>query len=214
MGKLRLTLTSLLFYVVIFLSCFLAENFAFYNANPLGGLNRSSLLLVAFLIILLLGFYYYLEHRKNGLRFDKVLLPLSSLCFLLMSITIIWQKNLQSVDKLIIVMQAFIWMVVLYSILFTNNRHNSVHNVFTLFALTHLLFMLICVFIDLFVEGKSFVAIFDGTYSESGFRFVIYNPNVWGMMLLLGQLTSYALSIKKFNIMQSLVKRDKILNSS
>lgn len=201
MGKLRLILTSLLFYIVLFLSCFLAENFAFYNSNPLGGLNRSSLLLIAFLIILLLGFYYYLEHRKNGLRFDKFLLPAISICFFLMALTIIWQNGLSNVDKIITIVQIFIWMAVLYTILFTNNRYNAIKKVSTIFAFTYLIFILICTVIDLFIEGKSFGAIFNGTYSESGFRFVVYNANVWGMMLLFGQLTAYVLSIKKFNIL-------------
>ena len=200
MGKLRFTLTSLLFYVILFLSCFLAENFAFYTSNPLVGLNRSTSVLIAFLIIVLLLFYYYLEHRKNGLKFDKVLLPLLAICFLLMSVTIIWQKNIGNVDKLITIVQIFIWMVVLYSIVFTHNRFNAIKRVPTIFAVVFLVFMLICAFIDLFVEGKSIAAIFNGTYNESGFRFLIYNPNVWAMMLLFGQLSTYLLSIKKFNI--------------
>ena len=200
MGKLRFTLTSLLFYIILFLSCFLAENFAFYTSNPLVGLNRSTSVLIAFLIIVLLLFYYYLEHRKNGLKFDKVLLPLLAICFLLMSITIIWQKNIGNVDKLITIAQIFIWMVVLYSILFTHNRFNAIKKVSTIFAIVFLVFILGCAFIDLFVEGKNFVAIFNGTYSESGFRFLIYHHNAWAMMLLFGQLTAYLLSIKKFNI--------------
>ena len=200
MGKLRLTLTSLIFYVILFLSCFLAENFAFYTSNPLVGLNRSTSVLIAFLIIVLLLFYYYLEHRKNELKFDKVLLPLLAICFLLMSITIIWQKNIGNVDKLITIVQIFIWMVVLYSIVFTHNRFNAIKRVSTIFAIVFLVFMLGCAFIDLFVEGKNIADIFNGTYSESGFRFLIYNPNVWAMMLLFGQLTAYLLSIKKFNI--------------
>lgn len=201
MGKLRLTLTSLLFYIILFLSCFLAENFAFYNSNPLGGLNRSSLLLIAFLIILLLGFYYFLEHRQNKLGFDKFLLPALSICFLLMSLVVLWQNGLSNIDKAITIVQVFIWMVVLYTILFTNNRFNAIKRVSTIFAFTYFVFILICALLDLFIEEKYLSAIFNGTYSESGFRFVIYNPNVWGMMLLFGQLTAYVLSIKKFNIL-------------
>lgn len=200
MGKIRLTCVSVLFYVIIFISCFLAESFAFYSDNPLGGFDVFTSLIISFIIIQLLALFYYFEHKKNGLRFDRILLPILSICFLLMSVTILWQNNLPGIDKYNIVIQLFIWMIVLYTILFVNNRYNIVKKVSTIFAFTYLVFILICAVIDLFVEGHSLEAIFNDTYSEGGFRFIIYNSNVWGMMLLFGQLTAYLLSIKKFNI--------------
>ena len=78
MGKLRFTLTNVLFWVALVLSCLLSENFAIFSANPMGGYSADSAFILTISIIGLLALYYFLEHKKNGLKFDKVLLP--SLC--------------------------------------------------------------------------------------------------------------------------------------
>ena len=75
MGKLRFTLTNVLFWIVLLLSCFLSENFAILNSNPLNGFSLDSAYRLTVSAILLLVLYYFLEHKKNGLTFDKILLP-------------------------------------------------------------------------------------------------------------------------------------------
>lgn len=219
MGKLRLTFISLLFFIILFLSCFLAENFAFYSTTQLDGLNRSSTLLIASLIILLLIIYYFVEHKKNGMKFDKILLPIVLVCSLLLILVVLWQGpttvtttdgksvlvKISSLDKGIIILQIVIWMAVLYAILFVNNRYNVIKNVTIIFTGTYFLFMLISAVSDVFYEWPNLIAIANGTYDKKGFSFVIYNSNVWGMLLLLGQLTCYVLSKKKFNLFFYLV---------
>ena len=219
MGKLRLTFISLLFFVIIFLSCFLAENFAFYSSTQLDGLNRSSTLLIAALIILLLIIYYFVEHKKNGLKFDKILLPIVLVCSLLLVLTVLWQGPLtvtttnganvlvkfSAIDKTIIILQIVIWMAVLYAILFVNNRYNVIKNVALLFVGTYFVFIFVSAISDVFYEWSDLIAIFNGTYSKNGFSFIIYNPNVWGMLLLLGQLSCYVLSKKRFTLFFYLV---------
>lgn len=219
MGKLKLSFISLLFFVIIFLSCFLAENFAFYSATQLDGLNRSSTLLIAALIILLLIVYYFVEHKHNGMKFDKILLPIVLVCSLLLTLTVLWQGPMtvtttsgtdvvvkfSLLDKGIIILQIIIWMAVLYAILFVNNRYNVIKNVAIIFMGTYFLFMFISAISDIFYEWPNLIAIFNGTYDKRGFSFIIYNPNVWGMLLLLGQLTCYVLSKKKFNLFFYLV---------
>ena len=73
MGKLRFTLTSIIFWIVLLLSCFLSENFAILNSNPMGGFSFDSAFILTIVTIGLLVLYYFLEHKKNGLTFDKVL---------------------------------------------------------------------------------------------------------------------------------------------
>ena len=219
MGKLKLTFISLLFFIIIFLSCFLAENFAFYSATQLDGLNRSSTLLIAALIILLLIIYYFVEHKKNGMKFDKILLPIVLVCSLLLILVVLWQGpttikttdgadvvvQFSALDKTIIILQIVIWMAVLYAILFVNNRYNVIKKVAYIFTVTYFFFMLVCAVSDVFYEWPHLIDIANGTYEKSGFGFIIYNSNVWGMMLLIGQLTCYMLSKKKFNLFCYLV---------
>ena len=86
MGKLRFTLTNIIIWIVLLLSCLLAENFAILNTNPLAGFSLTPAYILTFSTILLLVFYYILEHKKNGLTFDRILLP----SFIMMGILMIW----------------------------------------------------------------------------------------------------------------------------
>ena len=86
MGRLRFTLTNIMFWVVIILSCLLAENYALFSDAPRSGLDVAPLYLITFAIIGLLVFYYFTEHKKNGLTLDKILLP----CFIMMGSLMIW----------------------------------------------------------------------------------------------------------------------------
>ena len=74
MGKLRFTLTYLLFWFAIIFSCLLAENFSLFTNDHMGGMELGSLYLLSFFTILLLVFYYVLERKYNRIKLDTVLL--------------------------------------------------------------------------------------------------------------------------------------------
>ena len=95
MGKLRFTLTYVLFWFVIIASCFLAENFNFFSADPLSGMRPESLVTLSLLIICMLIFYYFRERDKNGVTIDKVLLPIIAI-FGLVSIATVWWQGERS----------------------------------------------------------------------------------------------------------------------
>ena len=92
MGKLRFTLTYVLFWLIIVLSCLLAENFAFISTNHVGGMSTDSALILSLATIALLVFFYFSEHKKNGLKFDKVFLPIL-IIFTIISICTIWWQG-------------------------------------------------------------------------------------------------------------------------
>ena len=74
MGKLRFTLTYLLFWIIIAFSCLLAENFSLLTVDHMGGMQMGSLFMLSFFIILLLVFYYILERKHNKIKIDTILL--------------------------------------------------------------------------------------------------------------------------------------------
>lgn len=98
MGKLRFTLTYLLFWFIIIFSCLLAENFALFSSDHMGGMSNDSLILLSLFVIFALAFYYFLEHKKNKLTFDKVLLPIIG-TFGLISIATIWWQGPRTFDN-------------------------------------------------------------------------------------------------------------------
>ena len=138
MGRLRFTLTNIMFWVILLLSCFLAENYALFADKPRSGFDSFSLYFLTFAIIGLLVFYYITEHKKNGLTFDKILLP----CFIMMCAVLIWNIFRQGDrsfinwskngtfdvsftfgDRMLAALQVVIWLGVLYAIVFVYNRY-------------------------------------------------------------------------------------------
>ena len=137
MGKLRFTLTNIIIWIVLLLSCLLAENFALMNNNPLGGFSLAPAYILTISTILLLVFYYLLEHKKNGLTFDKILLP----SFIMVGILMIWTIFRQGTrtftdwegtgtfdvtfsvnERMLAALQVVIWLGLLYALVFVYNR--------------------------------------------------------------------------------------------
>ena len=93
MGKLRFTLTNIIFWIVLLLSCLLSENFAVLNNDPLKGFAVDSAFILTISIIVMLVLYYFLEHKKNKLTFDKVLLPALLIAGLLLIVNVFRQGS-------------------------------------------------------------------------------------------------------------------------
>ena len=215
MGKLRFTLTNIIFWIVLFLSCFLSENFAILNSNPLGGFSFDSAFILTTAIIGLLVLYYFLEHKKNGLTLDRILLPSIIVAGLLLIWTVSRQDHrtftnfdgtgtfeisFSKKERIMASLQVVIWLAVIYALDFVYNRFRLNKESYRWVGKVYLASVLIMVLIDIFYEGDSIIAIFNGTYSGAGLEFVMGNANVWALLLFAGFLTTVVLSYKKFSI--------------
>ena len=215
MGKLRFTLTNIIFWIVLFLSCFLSENFAILNSNPLGGFSFDSAFILTIAIIGLLVLYYFLEHKKNGLTLDRILLPSIIVAGLLLIWTVSRQDHrtftnfdgtgtfeisFSKKERIMASLQVVIWLAVIYALDFVYNRFRLNKESYRWVGKVYLASVLIMVLIDIFYEGDSIVAIFNGTYTGAGLEFVMGNANVWALLLFAGFLTTVVLSYKKFSI--------------
>ena len=215
MGKLRFTLTNIIFWIVLLLSCFLSENFAILNSDPLGGFSFDSAFILTGAIIGLLILYYFLEHKKNGLTLDRVLLPSIIIAGLLLIWTVLRQDHRTFADfdgtgtfevsfskkeRIMASLQVVIWLAVIYALDFVYNRFRLNKESYRWVGKVYLASVLIMVLIDIFYEGDSIVAIFNGTYTGGGLQFVMGNANVWALLLFAGFLTTVVLSYKRFRI--------------
>ena len=207
MGRLRFTLTNIMFWIVLMLSCFLAENYALFTDAPRTGFDSFPLYFLTFAIIGLLVFYYITEHKKNGLTFDKILLP----AFIMIGALLIWTIFRQGDrtftnwagdgtfnitftfgDRMLAALQVVIWLAVLYAIVFVYNRYRLNLEIYIIIVL------LLCL-IDLFYEWDIIAGIFAGTYTGAGVEFIFGNQNVWALVLFSGMLTGLILSYKRFS---------------
>ena len=215
MGKLRYTLTFVLFWFIIIFSCFLAENFNLFAAEHMEGMSVESLITLSFCIILALVFYYFREHKKNGLTLDKVLLPIITIFGLACIATVWWQGDrtfidpnsgaetvisFTAYDKISFTMQIIVWCAVLYGILFAANRYSISRKWLKWLTYAFTAGVLLCTLVDIVIEFKDIIAICSNTYTGSGLSFIIYNSNVWANIILVALFCCIVLSLKKFNV--------------
>ena len=213
MGKLRFTLTYVLFWFVIIASCFLAENFNFFSAEPLNGMRPESLVTLSLLIICMLIFYYFRERDKNGMTIDKVLLPIIAIFGLVSIATVWWQgersfadpsgSNIATVSftpmqKTSITFQIVVWCAVLYGLLFTFNRYSISRKWLKWLLYVYVGAVLLFTIADVIMEFGDIIAICNNTYTGTGLSFIIYNSNVWANILLIAIFCCVILCMKKF----------------
>ena len=212
MGKLRFTLTNIIFWIVLMLSCLLSENFAVLNSDPLKGFAIDSAFILTISIIGLLVLYYFLEHKKNKLTFDKVLLPSLLVAGLLLILNVFRQYNrvfptydgagtfaitFTVQERLMTSLQVIIWLAVMYAAVFVYNRFRLNKESYRWVGKIYLIIILLFCFIDLFLEGNLLIDIFNGTNS-SGLMFLMGNQNIWSLLIFGGFLTTILLSYKRF----------------
>ena len=214
MGRLRFTLTNIMFWIVLLLSCFLAENYALFTGAPRTGFDSFPLYFLTFAIIGLLIIYYITEHKKNGLTFDKILLP----AFIMIGALLIWTIFRQGDrtftnwtgdstfsiaftlgDRMLAALQVVIWLAVLYAIVFVYNRYRLNLESYRWIPKVYIIIVLLFCLIDLFYEWNIIAGIFAGTYTGAGVEFIFGNQNVWALVLFSGILTGLILSYKRFS---------------
>lgn len=74
MEKLKFTLGNLWFWAAMIFVCFLTENMQYLSANPLNGYNPTTLIIITAGTIDCLFMYFFINHKKNKMSFDWVLL--------------------------------------------------------------------------------------------------------------------------------------------
>ena len=213
MGKLRFTLTNIIFWIVLLLSCLLSENFAVLNNDPLKGFAVDSAFILTISIIVMLVLYYFLEHKKNKLTFDKVLLPALLIAGLLLIVNVFRQGSrvfpnydntgtfsisFSVQDRVMASLQVVVWLAVMYAAVFVYNRFRLNKESYRWVGKIYLIALLLFCIIDLFLEGNQIAAILNGTSGGSGLAFLMVNPNIWSLLLFSGFLTAVLLSYKRF----------------
>ena len=214
MGRLRFTLANAILWITLILSILLSENFAVFSTNPMKGFSVAPGYLLCGVIILFLAFYYFLEHKKNGLKFDVVLLPSFIALGLVMILNIFRQdtRTFQNYDatgdftvsftfndKLSAAFQVVIWLAVIYALIFVYNRYRLNRESVRWIAKIYVVIALLLSFADFIYEFDVIRDIFAGTYTGAGVEFFLGNANVWGLLIFVGIITCIILSYKRFS---------------
>ena len=210
MGKLRFSLTSIIFWVALALSCFLFEDINVFSQTSNSSIGNRSALIMSFSIIGLLVMYFALMYKKNNLKTDKVILALFGVFALLLlwntirfdcfSYVEFWKNNdvvnikYSAIDRLISASKLIIWLGLLYAILFSNNRNQN-HK---WLAKTFLAITLLFVIISVFTEWDKIAASISGNLDGNAVSLFFGNGNVFGLIILSGIITALILLKDKF----------------
>ena len=206
MGRIRFTLTNILFWVIIVLFCSLSELFQLYGSQTYSSGDLTFIFVASFFIIGLMAVYYIFEHRKNKLTIDYVLLPALIIFGAIMIWTIFRQgdrtfgsgSSLRTVtfttsEKLSYALQAIIWMSALYMVVFVHNKFGFNNHVFKMLAKAYWIIIVAFAVVDIIVDFNFFMKLFTAGYGAGGTKLFYRHSNIWAMALLVGVICSFIL---------------------
>ena len=212
MGKLRFVLSNFWLWAAVLLGCAFAENIAILTPNPMAGYSNTSYWMIAICCFLCLGIYIYLEHRRNKVKFDKILLPVMVGLTIIMVTTIFMQNSETFVystndpvtvsftllDKTkhavkLIFLMAFSYVTTF--MMFANRASNRS----MLFLPVILLLVAYSAFgYSLFAESNKIIAYFRSV-SSAHIKSYFINANAYGITLLLGIMACFVINYYKPN---------------
>ena len=214
MGKFRFVLSNFWLWATVLMGCIFAENLAIFTPNPREGYNNITFYMIAVCCFLCLGIYLYLEHKRNHVKFDKILLPIIVGLGIVMLITIFMQstetfvyengKNSVTVsfsvhDKVKYGLRLIFLLAFSYITTFTMfaNRANNRSLLWLPIILLDVAY--VSVGYSLFTESTTIMAYFRSV-SRLSIKSFYLNPNTFGLTLLLGIMCCMVINHYKPNV--------------
>ncbi len=213
MGKFRYPLVNLVFWLAIIFSCYLVENVGLLTEQIFRGFDPVTFVVLFVGAIALYFVYFFLEHKKNKMKFDFVLLSLITVLFLVMAWNI-WRQprvttitNISTGYKAIVsfsnferieyTLELLISLVGTYAVLFCYQRTKFRSRKLVWLPIFIIGYSAICCIGSIFTDFNSYKELFSGTSFENGARFFYYSENLFGYALLLGLLSCFIVNYHK-----------------
>ena len=214
MGKLKFTLSNILFWVAIIASCLLLENVAFLSSDLTGGLDNTSFFLLFALAMVGYGFYFAIERIKNKVKLDYPLISALGTGFICALISILsfrsisfdssdpafaFSYSVDSWNQFKQILSLLVFLVSLYAVLFNfNKNYPSIRKLSLLF----IIIMVICyvsIVYSLIAERTLYEAIFKNVETTIEMKSLFWNQNMFAGFLLMGIAASMGLNYFKKN---------------
>ena len=212
MGKLKFTLSNIIFWLSIAATCLLLEDVGFLTTTPKGPLNTPIFFML--LVLSLGGYlsYFLIEHIKNKASVDFVLLGTLLIGFGA-SLIAIWmfdgvsfsgiatfEYQVEAWDKIRQTFLLAIYFLTIYSVLFYfNKNHPSIRKV----AVIYFIIIVIALIASIYSWIKELDAIvynLSGHSSPTSVNSIFWNANMFSLMLLLGMFSCFGLNYFKKNV--------------
>ena len=215
MGKLKFTLSNILFWLAIGASCLILENVAFLSGNGHGHLNNSLFFLLFTMAVLGYLSYFIIEHIKNHASVDAILFPiclfaLSGALIAIWTFTDIHTSNpdgtihfdyvLNQFDKITQTLSTFIFIITVYAILFFfNKNYPSVRKICLVFIVIAIVCYVSCIY-SLIAEMDKIIYNLSIPLETKELVSIFWNTNMFCGTLLMGILASIGLNYYKKNV--------------
>lgn len=212
MGKLKFTLSNILLYVALIATCLILEDVGFLSSNPTGPLSNAHFFMFFTLAMGCYISYFLIDHIKNKVTLDYVLVPLFMICFICGCLSIwqfsgftianesnLFEYNVSNWDKVIQSLSLVSYLLAVYSILFYfNKNHPSIRKL----RVAYLVIALIALTGTVYSWIRDFDAIksnLSGITPLQKIQSFFWHPNMFSLMLLLGIFSCFGLNYYKKN---------------
>ncbi len=214
MGKLRFTLGNIVFYIVIGFSIFLFENLPFIgNTNAYGGLSNTTFTVLTVSLLLLYIFYYFIEHKKNKVKLDWILLLVFSIMFIWMAASIWTNKEVTTFTneetgfiKDVVITKADKWhytielllsFIFFYSLFFTFGKGRVRTRQFIWLPIAIMVGVFFISLSTIYLDFDVYKAIFTGGEIKECVQAFSGNENILGLWYLFGILAAMIVSYRR-----------------
>ena len=206
MGRIKFSLTNVLFYTIIILSCFFLENIALLTTNINQGFDNFTFFGFASLITVLIVFYIVIEAIKNKTKINWIIFSILLILYICITLMTLMYKettygvhtvSFSPLEKAKAIIQLSLAFVIIY-LCFTTYQNKIIKpRVLNIFLYTYVLVCVISIICSFFLDLNSYKAIFKDPTNNKGVASFYFNENTYGMSLLLGILSLFALNVYK-----------------
>ena len=214
MGKVKFTLGNLWFWAAMIFVCFLVENMQYLTGNPMSGYNPSTLIILTVGSLACLFMFFFINHKKNKMGFDWVLLPgltILAAAFLL-AIWLAKGNTYYSDDGALSIEVSFtlyekikasiilvVFLIATYGYLFAVNTNMVSFRKVLLIAYIGILATSISIAYSLVKEIDVYKAILKNDPLQTGMQIVSFygNKNYYGGVLFIGILSCVIVNFYK-----------------
>lgn len=197
------------------LVCVFVENIAFFTEDPNAGFNTSTAIFAGALIIFMLFVYFLVEHKKNKMKVDFVLLPII-LILLAVSLVSIWLNGdavimaneelgytmtvyISLEEKVVSSIQSVIIFASMYAIGFVFSKGKIRSKKLLWLAICVMIANLVFCVISAVKDTYIYDYIISGSLSKNstGARSIFYNENNFSLSLIIGIISSFIVMYHK-----------------
>ena len=212
MRTLKFTLSNLFLWMTIGLGTFYVQNLALLTSDFNAGFDISTFWILTIACFICMFMYFFLEHKRNKLKIDKVLLP-AMLILTAIMLAVIWMQKGETFawengkaanevtisfeDKIFYTIRLIFMMACLYMCLYCLYIRRISNRSLLWISIGYLGYTLVAMVFSFIKETDAYISIIHGT--DADVKSLFHNPNTYAMTLFIGMLACFVINYYKPN---------------